>query len=1122
MFKERDQMRTPFPNGTVIKLNSPDTANPVEFQILSLIGQGATCNVYDAVSGGRSVRLKEFYPVVPVCDRDEQGNILCSDQMRFNEALDRFEAGCALQRKLREHRELTNSVINIEGLYHGYQTRYLVTTYMNGKTVEQDPPRTLQELLRLAKAATTAVGHYHSLGYLHLDVKPANLFRIPETDEMLLLFDFDSAVRIEDIANGTASFSYSESWAAPELLQGKRNAIGPATDIYAVGAWIFHSVFQRPADCADRTLFAGWEFDENAELFSKINPKVFGYLKTLFRKTLSANPKRRFQSAEELIDLLDELIELADPKDPYLVSSSVTPKAFFIGRENELVAIHNGFQQSNIQFLSGIGGIGKSELAKNYAKRHIENGDYDSVLFATYNGSWLTLLNDDNSIHIANFGRYYEEKEPEYFSRKLRVLKELVDKRTLLIVDNLNEDEFDGEEQKRWKDILGLGCKLLFTTRLKEWNYPTLDTNVFSQREHLVTLFQNYCVSKTDADLTAVQEIIEYVGGHTLTVELIARQIKASFSTPAKMLTKLKEHGISQSSKEKVVSEKDNQQSRRTAFEHITAIFDIADLNEQEKYILANMSLIPVDGIRAERFAKWCELEDFDAVNSLIGSGWLERDEEVIRMHPVVAEVAIETCFRTDDSRCDRMLSNQCRWLNSYTNEQQYSDCQSTLNDVVFFANIAESLIRSDLCKESVAALLSYVASFVMGFGHIEDAERYLVQSLKNFQELFGNNSAYVASCLNSLGRVYLFAGELNKAEQQYLQALKIRRNLFGDKHIDVGICLNNLGYLYRSVGDTETAKRYYVQAFQIFQGLPEQKGTHAAGCLCNLGDLFLSIGDLEKSARCLWHALRIFQERCGSEHPAVATCLNNLGSLHRSAGDLENATQCFLQALEIRKKLFGDGHPDVAASLNNLGGLYLALKDSKKAEAHYLDALKIYRNLLGNDHPNVATCLNNLGSLYGFAGDLKKAEQHYLDALGKFKKRLDNDHPDVTACLNNLGDLYLSWGNLEQAEQYFLTVLETNQVTHPNVAIAQSKLGNLYYSAGDLKKAERYLLQSLKLHEKIYGNDHPDVSVCLHNLGILYRSAGDFGKAKQYLEQAVNTLKKADGTKLTTCPKLS
>ena len=91
-------------------------------------------------------------------------------------------------------------------------------------------------------------------------------------------------------------------------------------------------------------------------------------------------------------------------------------------------------------------GIGKSELAKNYAKAYRK--DYDNIMFTTYNGSLQALINDDSKVHIANFFRYSEEEERDYFKRKLRKLKELCDSRVLFIIDNLDNSELEGEEQE--------------------------------------------------------------------------------------------------------------------------------------------------------------------------------------------------------------------------------------------------------------------------------------------------------------------------------------------------------------------------------------------------------------------------------------------------------------------------------------------------------------------------------------------------------------------------------------------------------------------------------------------------------------------------------------------------
>lgn len=96
-----------------------------------------------------------------------------------------------------------------------------------------------------------------------------------------------------------------------------------------------------------------------------------------------------------------------------------------------------------------------------------------------------------------------------------------------------------------------MGSRFLITTRVQEWGYYVYDLDVFLDRADLVRLFLKYFSNNTvgkkfsDSEIasgerTAISEIIDYVDGHTLTVELIARQTKAGFLTPAQMLTKLK------------------------------------------------------------------------------------------------------------------------------------------------------------------------------------------------------------------------------------------------------------------------------------------------------------------------------------------------------------------------------------------------------------------------------------------------------------------------------------------------------------------------------------------------------------------------------------------------------
>ena len=105
-------------------------------------------------------------------------------------------------------------------------------------------------------------------------------------------------------------------------------------------------------------------------IFKDMNPKVFPLLDELLCHTICGVVDKRYQSAEELIAKLDEIIKIANPQEPYLKSSLPAVQDFFVGRENEIEEIHRKLSGNRILFLNGIGGIGKSELAKRYALKY--------------------------------------------------------------------------------------------------------------------------------------------------------------------------------------------------------------------------------------------------------------------------------------------------------------------------------------------------------------------------------------------------------------------------------------------------------------------------------------------------------------------------------------------------------------------------------------------------------------------------------------------------------------------------------------------------------------------------------------------------------------------------------
>lgn len=398
------------------------------------------------------------------------------------------------------------------------------------------------DTLTTIRSLTEVIGKYHRDGYLHLDIKPANILVIPETREHIILFDFDSVIRKEQ-AKEAAFLSYTQNWAAPEqIVPSMHGNICEATDLFAIGEVLFKKLMGRHSTDRERRPSCAYQELRECPRLKGADERMIRGLAKLFRNTLCSNAKRRWQSAQELLNTLENLLELARQKH-VLCASNIIPKSFFIGRDAELRQIHEKLNQCKVLFLTGMGGIGKSELAKNYAKKYAQ--DYDTQVFAFYSGSLLTTMTDDSYVSISEFGQIKDESTEEYFEQKLGELRELCTAKTLLVLDNMNQDEFDADEARRWKMILDLPCKLLITSRCSEWELEQLPVLNLSEETGMELFRKHYRQSLPQSQEIAARELLTFLGNQTMAVEMAAKQLQASAEFPSELLERLKTSTLS-------------------------------------------------------------------------------------------------------------------------------------------------------------------------------------------------------------------------------------------------------------------------------------------------------------------------------------------------------------------------------------------------------------------------------------------------------------------------------------------------------------------------------------------------------------------------------------------------
>ena len=299
----------------------------------------------------------------------------------------------------------------------------------------------------------------------------------------------------------------------------------------------------------------------------------------------------------------------------YIMDSEVPkPCRHFLGREEELDELHTMFEENRHIFLYGIAGIGKSELAKAYAKQYRKQ--YTNILYMEYTGNLHQDIADMDFIDDPP-----EINEQERFRIHNRFLRSLKSD-TLLIIDNFNATS---TQDNCLSVVLKYRCRVLFTTRSQLSEYCSFQ---LKEMNDISTLFQLTSVFYSEAEehRAIVEKIIETVHYHTFAVELAAKLLENGILTPNQLFIKLQEEKASLHNEDKIKAMKDGQSSKATYYNHIHTLFSLYSLSQKQQDIMCNMCFLPSSGISARIFSKWLKLSTLNDVNDLIETGFVQEN----------------------------------------------------------------------------------------------------------------------------------------------------------------------------------------------------------------------------------------------------------------------------------------------------------------------------------------------------------------------------------------------------------------------------------------------------------------------------------------------------------------
>jgi tetratricopeptide (TPR) repeat protein len=329
-----------------------------------------------------------------------------------------------------------------------------------------------------------------------------------------------------------------------------------------------------------------------------------------------------------------------------------------------------------------------------------------------------------------------------------------------------------------------------------------------------------------------------------------------------------------------------------------------------------------------------------------------------------------------------------------------FPTCARLLPHALAAADHAENLAAN---PEAIAGLLTRLGAYLWRRIEPRQARQLFERARAILEACLGPDHPSTARSLNNIGNTLRARGELPAARSYFEQALGILDKRLGPDHPDTARTLNNLAAMLGALGDLPTARDAHQRAQAILEGRLGPDHPDTASNLDNLGLVLRRLGELDAARHAHQRALAIREARLGPDHFDVARSLDNLGLVLRRLGELDAARDAHQRALAIREAQLRPDHPHQAHALSSLGSVAYQRGDLPTARAYYEHALEVYKARLGIDHPDAASTLANLGNVLSDLGDLPAARVALERALAVFQARLGSNHPDVAQTQQSL-----------------------------------------------------------------------------------------------------------------------
>ncbi|MBW4698755.1 MAG: tetratricopeptide repeat protein [Aphanocapsa lilacina HA4352-LM1] len=653
----------------------------------------------------------------------------------------------------------------------------------------------------------------------------------------------------------------------------------------------------------------------------------------------------------------------------------------FTGREQLLIQLNKLLREGTKVALSGMPGVGKTQIAAEYVHRYREH--YRAVFWLRAQTISELVAGFVDLALLLELPLRDEGNQAEVLAAvKRRLTRE---GSWLLVVDNVDDLEMVLPQLPN-----NPSGRVLLTTRatttglLRRVEVPALETEngaLLLLRRAKIIEAQATLEDVRPEELCIAEEVSREVGGLPLALDQAGAYIEETRASLQKYLRRYRQDGA----RLRAIS-------RKFAIGHasVTVAFDLAFMEIQRSSPTASELL------------RACAFLAPDAIAREIFTGAAQEWGDTLR------DVADEEIFEraVEAASCFSLLHMDIR------------------HRVLGVHRLVQDILKDGMSNDELrlwAERATRAVERVFPFVRPDNwpvCERLLpqAQAVKKLVEEWSLEFEVAANLLNKAGYYLRERGRYAEAESFYKLMLSVREKVLGVNHPRVASSINYLAGLYQIEGRHNEAEPLFCRALKIFEAAMET-GKPALASINGLARLYKEQRQFDKAEKLLLRALEIRKKNSGEESSQAALSLYDLAELNKAWRRYRKAQQWYEQALAIQNELPQSEQSDLARTLDGLGWLFVSQNRYAKAEPLFVRALGVRERLSGPEHPDVATCVLGLASLYRRQGRLGEAEPLYQRALSIRENTFGSDHPKVADVLDGYAQLLHTMGHPIEAE---------------------------------------------------------------------------------------------------------